>query len=438
MRYLLILTLLLSAVYCGCDDRTSSMMKPVVEELADEGALVYVDPTQITLPAVGTQLQVSIQIEYAADVAGYQFTLEFDPTALRYVESSDADYLPAGAFVITPNVSENSVLMAAAAGLPGAAASSSSGTLATITFEVIAAKASTLTLSEVILVDSKQEALLSTTIDGEISAPVADEEVSADEGPRFCQVGDVIHPGEVCYDNNWGIFFQVFQPNGHGAYLVLGGSVALVADFTTADDIQRNFSAAKTNDGTWLITSVTPPQPLLDDEPPLPGVKFLQVGDVLQPGEWGLDGTGDLFWSGDPDGRGYYSLISLNRTIVLEGPSPHDGRLLNFEAEPIGDGTWRINKVSPEPEEEPVDEVEESVDENNFCQVGDVLQPGESCYDGTGDAFTVLEDGRGNYLFITAGTGINLQGSINGVRRNFKANKQDDGTWRIDSVTPQE
>ncbi len=38
------------------------------------------------------------------------------------------------------------------------------------------------------------------------------------------------------------------------------------------------------------------------------------------------------------------------------------------------------------------------------CVVGDILSPGESCIDpGTGDTFSVLADGRGRYLFITAG-----------------------------------
>lgn len=82
------------------------------------------------------------------------------------------------------------------------------------------------------------------------------------------------------------------------------------------------------------------------------------------------------------------------------------------------------------------DGAEEPGVENNFCSVGDLLQPGESCLDGTGEAFTVLEDGRGRYLFVTAGEGIHLFGNINGKVRSFSAEKQDDGTWKILSVTP--
>ena len=72
----------------------------------------------------------------------------------------------------------------------------------------------------------------------------------------------------------------------------------------------------------------------------------------------------------------------------------------------------------------------------NVCQVGDVLSPGESCTDpGPGDTFSVLANGSGRYLFITAGTGINLRGNINGKQRNFLAEKRADGKWEIKSVT---
>ena len=58
--------------------------------------------------------------------------------------------LPAGAFFVPPTVSGNQVTLAATA-LSGE--SSGNGTLATLTFEVVAVKASTLTLSDVVLSD---------------------------------------------------------------------------------------------------------------------------------------------------------------------------------------------------------------------------------------------------------------------------------------------
>ena len=79
---------------------------------------------------------------------------------------------------------------------------------------------------------------------------------------------------------------------------------------------------------------------------------------------------------------------------------------------------------------------EPSSESQDFCSVGDILSPGESCIDpGTGDTFSVLADGRGQYLSITTGTGITLRGSINGKDRNFVARNRGDGTWEIESVT---
>jgi len=149
--------------------------EPVVETTPEpvkeviEGTVVRVMPAQITSPAVGGQLQVSIQVAQAADVTGYEFTVMFDPTALRYVSSANADYLPAGAFEVPTVAAENSVYMAAAS--LGAPVVASSGTLATLTFEVVSAKASTLTLSEVTLTDSNVQEITLTSVNAEISAP---------------------------------------------------------------------------------------------------------------------------------------------------------------------------------------------------------------------------------------------------------------------------
>ena len=136
-----------------------------------EGPIVSVSPAQITSPAVGAQLQVSINIAQVANVTGYDFTLAFDSTALQHVESSNADYLPAGAFPIPVTVSGNKISLGAVSTAGPALASS--GTLATITFEVIAAKASTLTLQDVVFTDNgtPPQEISPTTVDAEISAP---------------------------------------------------------------------------------------------------------------------------------------------------------------------------------------------------------------------------------------------------------------------------
>ena len=73
---------------------------------------------------------------------------------------------------------------------------------------------------------------------------------------------------------------------------------------------------------------------------------------------------------------------------------------------------------------------------DGVCRVGLIVGPGESCtYPGTSTEFSVDSSGTGRFLFFTAGTGIDARNTtINGVTYNFKASKQDDGTWIIEAA----
>ena len=70
------------------------------------------------------------------------------------------------------------------------------------------------------------------------------------------------------------------------------------------------------------------------------------------------------------------------------------------------------------------------------CRVGLLLNPGDSCaYPGTSTEFTVTADGRGRFLFFSAGSSINLANSnVNGFLYDFAASHQGGGVWRIDRV----
>ena len=131
-------------------------------------AFVYLSSTQDEPLAVGEQMHLNIQILGGRSISGYELTVGFDPTALRYVEGANADYLPAGAFTIPPIVTENAVYMTATSGAEVATASE--GTLATLTFEVIAAKGSTIKLMDVILSNSAGMPLPVTSQSGQIVA----------------------------------------------------------------------------------------------------------------------------------------------------------------------------------------------------------------------------------------------------------------------------
>ena len=117
-------------------------------------------------PGVGQQVTVSVNITNGVKVSGYQATVSYDTTALRYVKSANGDYLPQGAFFI-PAVAEGNKLRLAGTSLAGE--SNGAGTLATITFEVVAVKTSTLSLSDVLLTDGTGKGSTPETVGTEIT-----------------------------------------------------------------------------------------------------------------------------------------------------------------------------------------------------------------------------------------------------------------------------
>ena len=144
-------------------------------------ATVSISATPVQSPTIGELLTFPLNITDGENVAGYQATVEFDTTALRYVSSENGDYLPHGAFFVPPVVEENKVTLAASS---LASESNGDGTLATLTFELVAAKTSTLKLSGVSLVDSdgvrSYPNIEENTQIEIIEAPYAPEDVNED------------------------------------------------------------------------------------------------------------------------------------------------------------------------------------------------------------------------------------------------------------------
>ena len=148
--------------------RVETPMDVETPVVATTDAVVSVSPSPVISPAVGEQLTLNLKITAGEAVAGYQFIVRFDPTALRYVESGNGEYLPTGAFFVQPVVNRDRVELAATA-LAGV--SNGDGTLATITFEVMAVKPSTLTLSEPLFADDQGNTFLPRVEGGEITEP---------------------------------------------------------------------------------------------------------------------------------------------------------------------------------------------------------------------------------------------------------------------------
>ena len=65
---------------------------------------VRITPFPAESPSIGAELTINVAIVAGQNVGGYQVTVEFDETALRYAESANGDYLPPGAFAAPPDV----------------------------------------------------------------------------------------------------------------------------------------------------------------------------------------------------------------------------------------------------------------------------------------------------------------------------------------------
>ena len=156
----------------------ASAQPPTTPQTPISDATLKFFPSPVQSPAVGEQLTLSLNIADGENVAGYQATIQFDGTALRYISSTIGDFLPAGAFPLPVDTSGNTVTLGA---VSLAGETDGDGTLATITFEVIAVKTSTLKLSDVLLSDSAETASTPQVEDGQIvEPPQLKEDVNGD------------------------------------------------------------------------------------------------------------------------------------------------------------------------------------------------------------------------------------------------------------------
>ena len=131
-------------------------------------ATVSIQPLEVESPAVGKEFSVDVSITNGENVAAYQVTVEFNPNTLTLVDTKNADYLPAGAFVVPPIITDNNVTLAATS-LAGA--SNGDGALATITFAVVDVNPSTLKFTAVLLSDPEANQLGVITTNGQITGP---------------------------------------------------------------------------------------------------------------------------------------------------------------------------------------------------------------------------------------------------------------------------
>ena len=105
-------------------------------------ATLWVDPVESASPGVGSQLTIRLKISNGRNVAGYEVSVNFDTSALRYVSSANGNYLPSGVLFAPSKVSGGKVTLTATS--VSGVAPGSSGTLASVTFRVVSVKRSRL------------------------------------------------------------------------------------------------------------------------------------------------------------------------------------------------------------------------------------------------------------------------------------------------------
>ena len=99
----------------------------VVEPAAlPSSAVVSITPSSVLSPAIGEQLVFNVDIAGGQNIAAYRLTRNFDSTALEYISSSEGDYL-------------------------NDRVGNGDGTLFTVTFKVLAVKASTVSVSGLLI-----------------------------------------------------------------------------------------------------------------------------------------------------------------------------------------------------------------------------------------------------------------------------------------------
>ena len=103
-----------------------------------------------TNPAVGYQIEVSINIAGGANVAGYDFRLTFNSTNLEFISIENADHLPGDLYIPELDPGDGSVRFAAAT-LTGIA--EGDGTLAVAKFKVLTETETTIGLEDVVIGD---------------------------------------------------------------------------------------------------------------------------------------------------------------------------------------------------------------------------------------------------------------------------------------------
>ena len=144
-------------------DQTVVLWNPI--PIVDKNIIAKITPSSTVSPVVGKQMTFNIEITGGENVAGYHLTMQFDESSLQYISSTNGDYLPGKPFFMKPNVEKSQVTLASTAITD---TGNGDGTLATVTFEVIAVKPTSLNITNLIFSDNEGKRLRATVKSGKV------------------------------------------------------------------------------------------------------------------------------------------------------------------------------------------------------------------------------------------------------------------------------
>ena len=333
------------------------------------GQTVSIDPASVESPAAGEQLTLNINITGGMNVAGYQVTVTFDPTALSDASIANGDYLPTGAFVAPLPATDTSVGLGATA---VGATSDGDGTLATVTFTVKEVKGSTIGLTNVLISDPDAAAIDVTVQGGMVTGP-AMEMPMMPEMPAGVEFKVTLTNLTTGVPTQGGQIFSppIFVTHGHGFSIGASGEAAS-AELTTLAETGNNGPLAALAIGSDAVGSVVafPPPP---DGVVLPGASISTMVTASA-------------------SAGYLSLVTMlvetNDGIVLGNSLPlfdEDGNPLSFTMDLISydAGTEDNNELATHVPGPPFDGMERAPTEGGVI----ALHPGIAGTADVGAAF---------------------------------------------------
>ena len=210
-------------------------IEPIIDnDIGGTSEKVSLLPISVQSPNIGQLLELSLKIAKGKNVAGYQATMSFDTTALRYVGSSNGNYLPTETYVLPPVLTGNTLTLAATS-LSGK--SQGDGTLATLTFEVVAVKASTVSLSDVLLTNGSGGSSIPQTENAEITEPTHTTQKLAD-----------VNKDGVVNIIDLALVASNFGKNGENAADVNSDGIVNIVDLTL---VAAAFGGTNSAPGTW-------------------------------------------------------------------------------------------------------------------------------------------------------------------------------------------